>query len=355
MAGVAVVFAAVERSGTPLRGLDLDLPAGEVLALLGPAGAGKTAALRLAAGLDRAERGSVLVGGRSPGGWRPPDAPCSFMVPPASLPPRRTLAEAVAEPLALPARDRAARVARALTLVGLDGQDQRPIGSLAPLGRLRAALARALAAEAPLLLLDDPLAGLPPAERAGFAQALRPLLRQRAHTVLIATREGAEAMTLADRIAVLEAGRIAQCGPPRTLYETPETLLVASLMGEANRLPGTVQWLGAGECGVQLDCGPAVEARAGDLAGPGSRCLVLVRPERVAVAALSAEEMGEGALPAAVRDVVFLGDHVRVALELGRGGWLVARRPPAGRLPRPGGPAAVAWDAGAAIAFRAFA
>jgi hypothetical protein len=104
---------------------------------------------------------------------------------------------------------------------------------------------------------------------------------------------------------------------------------------------------------VRLDCGPVVEARHIDAGGPGSRCIVTVRPDKVAVAAMSAEEMGEGALPAQLRDAIFLGDHLRVLLEIGEGGRLVATRPVGARLPRPGGPASVAWDPYAAFAYRA--
>jgi putative spermidine/putrescine transport system ATP-binding protein len=182
---------------------------------------------------------------------------------------------------------------------------------------------------------------------------LRGLFRRIGTTVLLATRDGDEAMLLADRIVVLEAGTLAQEGTPQSLYEEPANAFVASLVGENNRLPGTIEGMAEGECRVRLDCGPVVEARAADAGGPGSRCIVAVRPERVAVAAMAADDMGEGALPAALRDVVFLGDHVRLLLEIGRGGMLVAKRPAGSRMPRPGGPAAVAWDPYAAFAFRA--
>jgi ABC-type Fe3+/spermidine/putrescine transport system ATPase subunit len=219
------------------------------------------------------------------------------------------------------------------------------------------ALARALAPEQPVLLLDDPLAGLDPPARRALAFEWRRLFRRLGLTVLLATRDGEEAMALGDRVAVLEEGRIAQLDTPRRLYEDPATAFVASLAGENNRLPGTVEWREETECGVRLDCGSLVEARVADAGGPGSRCIVAVRPERVAVAALPAEEMGEGALPAVLRDTVFLGDHVRLLLELGsgagQGGLLVARRPPGSRMPVPGGPASVAWDPYAAFAYRA--
>ena len=129
-----------------------------------------------------------------------------------------------------------------------------------------------------------------------------------------------------------------QQGTPQQVYDDPATGFVAGLLGENNRLPGTVMALEGDECQVRLDCGPELWARRADAGGPGSRCIVAIRPERVAVAAMSAEEMGEGALAAALRDAIFLGDHVRLLLELGRGGVLVAKRPAGSRVPRIGGP-----------------
>ncbi|MBL6455633.1 ABC transporter ATP-binding protein [Belnapia sp. T6] len=344
----------VRRAAAGLRGIDLDLVRGEVLAVLAPGGAGKTALLRLVAGLDRPDAGRLLLAGRDLAPLSPPRRGLSLLDP--LLPERRSVQEVAGAMLPaydVPARDRPARIARALTALGLDGQEGKPVAQLGPAARCRLAFARALAPEQPVLLLDDPLVGLDPAPRRALGFELRRLFRRLDLSVLLATREGEEAMALADRVAVIEDGEIAQCAPPRLLYEEPATAFVAGLLGENNRLPGTVEWREETECAVRLDCGPVVEARVADAGGPGSRCIVAVRPERVAVAALPAEEMGEGALPAALRDTVFLGDHVRLLLELGEGGMLVSRRPPGSRNPVPGGPASVAWDPYAAFAYRA--
>ena len=349
-------FDGVRKTGAGLHEIGFEVARGESLALLGPAGAGKTALLRLLAGLERPDAGRVLLAGRDLAPLSAPRRGLALMDPAATLDARRTVQEVVAQPLSgfdVPSRDRPARVARALTLLGLDGLEGRKLGQLGPLPRLRVALARALAPEQPVLLLDDPLAGLDPPARRALGFELRGLVRRLGLTVLLATRDGEEAMALGDRVAVLEDGRIAQLDTPRRLYEEPATAFVASLAGENNRLPGTVDWREEEECGVRLDCGPLVEARVADAGGPGSRCIVAVRPERVAVAAIPAEDMGEGALPAALRDTVFLGDHVRLLLELGSGGLLVAKRPPGSRMPVPGGPASVAWDPYAAFAYRA--
>lgn len=347
-------FEMVTQAKAGLVGIDFAVTRGETLALLGATGAGKTALLRLLAGQARPEAGRVLLAGRDLAPQAPPRRGLAIFDP--LLPTRGSVQDAVSQPLAtydIAARDRPARIARALTLLGLDGFEGRPLAALGAVPRLRVALARVIAPEQPLLVLDDPLAGLDPPARCALSFELRRILRRIGVTVLLATRDAEEAMVLADRIAVLEDGSIAQLEAPQRLYEEPATAFIASLVGENNRLPGTVEWREEDECGVRLACGPLVEARVADVGGPGSRCIVAIRPEKVAVAAIPAEEMGEGALPAALRDSVFLGDHVRLLLEVGEGGMLVAKRPPGTRMPVPGGPASVAWDPYVAFAYRA--
>jgi ABC-type Fe3+/spermidine/putrescine transport system ATPase subunit len=164
-------------------------------------------------------------------------------------------------------------------------------------------------------------------------------------------------VTLSDRIAVLAGGRLRQAGTPLALYEEPASAFVAGFLGENNRLTGTVVGLDEERASVRLDCGPTVEAVLAD-AGLGEPCVVSVRPERIAVAAVAAAEMGEGALPATVRDVIFQGDHIRLRLEVGLPGAppsAVSVKRPAG-VPlaglQPGQPAAIAWQPHHARAFR---
>ncbi|MCB4823556.1 ABC transporter ATP-binding protein [Roseicella aerolata] len=347
-------FESVRKPALGLHGIDLALPRGACTVLLGPAGAGKSGALRLMAGLASPDTGRLLLEGgdfhRPPPGWRG----TGTFLPAEALPRGRSVEQVVTELLrGLPPRERAAHLARALTALGLDGQEATPLSRLSAPQQCRVALARALAPQPSLLLLDDPLEGQEHATRQRLALELRALVRRFGLTVAVATREAEEAMLLADHLAVLEEGQVAQAGTPQQVYEEPASAFVASLVGENNRLPGTVMALDGEECQVRLDCGPELWARRGDAGGPGSRCIVAVRPERVAVAAMSAEEMGEGALPATLQDVIFLGDHLRLLLAVGRGGALVARRPPGSRVPRIGGPASVAWDPYAAFAFRA--
>jgi putative spermidine/putrescine transport system ATP-binding protein len=207
--------------------------------------------------------------------------------------------------------------------------------------------------EPPIVLLDEPLGALDKALREEMQLEIRHLHQRLGVTMMYVTHDQAEALTLSDRIAVFEGGRIRQLADPRTLYDRPADAFVAGFVGENNLLPGTVAEREGDDCMVRLACGPLVPAQAVDCGGPGEGCLVAVRPERVAVAGVAASDLGGGAWPATLREAIFLGDHVRLRLAFGDGGDILAKRPAgAGPLPEPGGPAAIAWPDGAAFAFR---
>ncbi|MFC7553596.1 ABC transporter ATP-binding protein [Pseudoroseomonas wenyumeiae] len=204
------------------------------------------------------------------------------------------------------------------------------------------------------MLLDEPLGALDKALREEMQFEIRDIHQRLGVTMMYVTHDQQEALTLSDRIAVFEGGLIRQLAPPRAIYDRPANAFVAGFVGENNRLPGRVLTRDAEEARIALDCGPEVLARAADDLAPGALCLVTIRPERVAVAGVAAAELGEGAMPAMVREAIFQGDHVRLKLALGDGGEILAKRPVGGTtLPEPGSVAAVAWEAGQALAFAA--
>ncbi|MCK8783484.1 ABC transporter ATP-binding protein [Roseomonas sp. NAR14] len=356
MTATLLRFEGVDKSwadGTPvLQGLDLAVPEGEATVLLGPGGSGKAMALALAAGLHAPDSGRILLRDRDLAGL-PPERRGTVLVSPAQ---DRFPAGLVPErggglwrwrrtgpgPRGGPGQGSAQGGAQGATLTALlDRLDRDGL----------AFLARGLAAPAgvpPVLLLDEPFEGLDPAARLGLRLSLRTVQRRLGLTLLHATRDPYEAMLLADRLAVLDGGVLQQVGTPRQVYERPATARAARALGEVNLLPGVVLSAEDGECRVLLDAGPTVEARQADVAGAGTRCVVALRPERVVVAPVEAEMLGEGALPARLLETVFLGDHVRLRLALGEGGarrageLLVTRPATGGALPQPGGPAAVA-------------
>jgi putative spermidine/putrescine transport system ATP-binding protein len=336
--------------------LNLDIARGELLTLLGPSGSGKTTTLMMLAGFEAPTAGRILLEGRNIAPMPPHRRGIGVVFQSYALFPHMSVAENVAFPLSIrgiPRAERDARVARALAMVRLEGFADRRPAQLSGGQQQRVALARALVFEPPIVLLDEPLGALDKALREEMQLEIRHLHQRLGVTMMYVTHDQAEALTLSDRIAVFEGGRVRQVADPRRLYEEPADAFVAGFVGENNLLPGRILGRDGGTCRVRLACGPIVEARAVDCGGPGEACLVAIRPERIAVAAVPAAELGEGALPATLREAIFLGDHVRLRLSLGEGGEILAKRPAGmGALPEPGGPAAIAWAEGAALAFR---
>jgi putative spermidine/putrescine transport system ATP-binding protein len=268
-----------------------------------------------------------------------------------------SVAENVGFPLSVRGIGRAerdAQVVKALSMVRLEGYaDRRPV-QLSGGQQQRVALARALVFEPPIVLLDEPLGALDKALREEMQLEIRHIHQRLGVTMMYVTHDQAEALTLSDRIAVFEGGRIRQLADPKRLYDRPADAFVAGFVGENNLLPGTIEARDGDDCTVRLACGPVVAAQAVDCGAAGQRCLVAIRPERVAVAGMAASDLGEGALSAVLQEAIFLGDHVRLRLSMGDGGEILAKRPAGiGSLPEPGGPAAIAWPDGAAFAFRA--
>ncbi|WP_137127936.1 ABC transporter ATP-binding protein [Roseomonas sp. HF4] len=346
------------RAGGPaaVEALDLDIARGELLTLLGPSGSGKTTTLMMLAGFEAPSAGRILLEGRDIARLAPHRRGIGVVFQSYALFPHMDVAGNVGFPLSVRGvgrADRDARVARALAMVRLEGLAERRPSELSGGQQQRVALARALVFEPPIVLLDEPLGALDKALREEMQLEIRHLHRRLGVTMMYVTHDQAEALTLSDRIAVFEGGRVRQLAAPRMLYERPADAFVAGFVGENNLLRGTIQERDGDECLVRLDCGPLVPAQAADCGGPGEGCVVAVRPERVAVAGVAASDLGGGAWPATLQEAIFLGDHVRLRLAFGDGGEVLAKRPAgAGALPDPGGPAAIAWPEGAAFAFR---
>ncbi|WP_198373733.1 ABC transporter ATP-binding protein [Roseomonas rosulenta] len=360
MAETLVRFEGVRKTygggAAAVRSLDLDIARGELLTLLGPSGSGKTTTLMMLAGFERPSAGRILLEGRDIARLAPHRRGIGVVFQSYALFPHMSVAENVAFPLqvrGVARNDQAKRVAKALAMVRLEGFAERRPAQLSGGQQQRVALARALVFEPPIVLLDEPLGALDKALREEMQLEIRHLHQRLGITMLYVTHDQAEALTLSDRIAVFEGGLVRQVADPRALYDRPADAFVAGFVGENNLLPGTIVARDEDECRVRLACGPVVSAQAVDCGGVGEACLVAVRPERVAVAGVTASDLGEGALPAVVTEAIFLGDHVRLRLAMGDGGEMLAKRPAGmGALPAPGGPAAIAWPEGAAFAFR---
>ena len=314
--GVRKSFARTEA----LRGVDLDVTAGSLVAVLGPSGCGKTTLLRVIAGFERPEAGSVAVGDRmvsGPGVHVAPERRRVGIVPQEqALFPHLSVADNVAYGLggvrgrrrAVPAR---ARVEAMLELTGLDGLGARMPHELSGGQQQRVALARALAPEPSVVLLDEPFAGLDAALRAGLRQEVAGILRAAATTALVVTHDQEEALAMADSVAVMRQGEIVQHAAPDDVYHRPADLWVASFVGGANILPGRALGSGRVTCALgNLSCA------GGPDGGPVS---VVVRPEQITLSPVQ----GNGS--AVVEQREYFGHDALVWIALPDGTRVLAR------------------------------
>ncbi len=244
-----------------VQGVTFTVREGEVFALIGPSGSGKSSTLRLIAGFERPDRGTIAIGDRTvagPGASVPPERRGVGMVfQDYALFPHLTVAENVAFGLhRVPRAERARRVEQVLALVGLASFGHRYPHQLSGGQQQRVALARALAPAPAVILLDEPLSNLDADLRDQTRRELARILRVTGSTAVFVTHDQQEAFVLADRVAILAAGRIEQVGTPEEVYERPATRFVADFVGEADFLPASVH-------------GPALVTELGTLPNPG--------------------------------------------------------------------------------------
>ncbi|WP_024754973.1 ABC transporter ATP-binding protein [Streptomyces exfoliatus] len=294
-------------SAVALDGLDLDVAPGELLALLGPSGCGKTTALRVLGGFEKPDEGHVLLDGEDivPVAAERRDTAMVFQS--YSLFPHLTAADNVAFGLRMRkvrTAERRARAAELLELVGLAGHGDRFPHQLSGGQQQRVALARALALRPRLLLLDEPLSALDARVRLTLREEIRRLQLELGITTVFVTHDQEEALSMADRVAVMNGGRLEQCASPTELYERPATDFVAEFIGTMNRIPGRADGDGTVDVlGVRLP----VEGPAGS--GPVT---ALVRPEALEI---EAEDGGTGRIVA----TAFHGPTTRVRVALADG------------------------------------
>ncbi len=293
-----------------LNGLSLTLAPGELVALLGPSGCGKTTALRLVAGLEEANSGRVVFGGEDVTNLPANKREIGMVFQAYSLFPHMTAMQNVAFGLQLHkvgAAERRKRAAETLELVGLSAHANKFAHQLSGGQQQRVALARALAIQPKVLLLDEPLSALDAKVRSRLRDEIRRVQLEVGITTLFVTHDQEEALAIADRVGVMNAGRIEQLGPPVEVYSRPATPFVASFVGLTNRLAGMVRGGAVDVRGTRL---PLVQPEAPD--GPA---VALVRPE--AVTLTTDGQLASGPLVGIVIATAFLGATSRVTVDLG--------------------------------------
>jgi spermidine/putrescine ABC transporter ATP-binding subunit len=310
---------------TAVKAASLDFVENEFFALLGPSGCGKTTLLRMIAGFARPDEGSILLDGADMTALRPNRRPVNLMFQSYALFPHMTVAQNVAYGLEMEGLARAEitrRVGEILEMTELAGFSARKPDSLSGGQRQRVALARALVKRPRVLLLDEPLGALDKKLREQMQLELKRMQHEVGITFVIVTHDQEEALVMADRIAVLNAGEIVQVGSPRELYEYPSNRFVAGFIGKMNFFPGRVSAGGLAFGADNLLAGALPEGISGE-------AVAAVRPERLS---LAAEKPGKdlNALPAQIADIAYHGQDLNVHLAVEGAGDRVLVRQPAG-------------------------
>jgi putative spermidine/putrescine transport system ATP-binding protein len=312
-----------------LDGIDLDVSAGEFFTLLGPSGSGKTTTLRLIAGFERPDGGRVELAGEDVTGLPPDERNVNTVFQDYALFPHMSVGDNVAYGLRVkkvPKAEREQRVAEALAMVRLDGyQDRRP-SQLSGGQRQRVALARALVNRPRVLLLDEPLGALDLKLRQQLQVELKRIQSEVGITFIYVTHDQDEALTMSDRIAVMDGGRVIQVGAPNEVYDEPESGFVAGFVGVSNLLELPVERVEQGTATLKLGPNDHVTTEAGTLTA-GKTAIVTIRPERIAIAD-GGQRAADTTCHASgvVRESLYAGPMTRFVVSLDGGGELMVVR-----------------------------
>lgn len=290
-------------SAVAVDDLTLSVRKGEVLCLLGPSGCGKTTTLRMIAGFMEPEAGSILIDGREATGLPPYRRDTGMVFQGYALFPHMTVEQNVAFGLVninVPRKERDARVAEMLELVELSHLAKRYPKQLSGGQQQRVALARALAIRPAVLLLDEPFSNLDTQLRVRLRDELKRLIGKIDVTTILVTHDQEEAIVFADRIAVLNAGRLAQLGTPSEIYETPANAFVANFVGECTLLEGR----------IERDVFTSSRGLSFPLQGTSGDAMLMIRPEHISLGD------GPGSIAALVKSAVFTGGVTRLVLSM---------------------------------------
>jgi spermidine/putrescine transport system ATP-binding protein len=331
--------------------IDLELAGGEFFTLLGPSGCGKTTTLRMVAGFEEPDAGQVLIDGEDVAQLPAYKRPTNTVFQSYALFPHMSVAENVGfglrrKKVAKDEIDR--RVAAELERVGLASEANRRPNQLSGGMQQRVALARALVNLPKVLLLDEPLGALDLKLRKGLQVELKRIQREVGITFIYVTHDQEEALTMSDRIAVMNRGKVEQVADPEAVYERPATTFVAGFIGVSNLMPAIVEQADGARTRVRLDAGVEIEASGNGLA-TGERCHAVVRPEKLAIA-LREDSTRDGwpSVEGTVESSVYLGTATQIVVRLAGDVPMTVLVPNAdeaerGRLPGGGADVRLSW------------
>ena len=301
-----------------VKDLNLELPKGEFLTMLGPSGSGKTTCLMMLAGFETATHGDILLDGVSINNIPPHQRGIGMVFQNYALFPHMTVAENLAFPLEvrkIAKAERETKILRALDMVEMGSFAGRRPSQLSGGQQQRIALARALVFEPELVLMDEPLGALDKQLREKMQFEITNLAHALGITVVYVTHDQTEALTMSDRVAVFNDGRIQQLASPDSLYEEPENSFVAQFIGENNTLDGEVKNLSKNMAVVQLDDGSLIDCKPVNVEKVGDRTKVSIRPERVEYNKKRIKKQAH-TLTAEVLEFIYMGDIFRTRLRV---------------------------------------
>jgi putative spermidine/putrescine transport system ATP-binding protein len=297
--------------------LDLEIARGEFVSLLGPSGSGKTTLLMMLAGFEQPTSGNIAMAGRRIDELPPHKRNMGVVFQSYALFPHMTVRDNIAFPLKMRGVSKAAiaeRVARVLDMVKLGTMADRKPQQLSGGQQQRVALARALVFEPQVVLMDEPLGALDKKLREQMQLDIRELHRRLGLTIVFVTHDQDEALTMSDRVAVFNHGRIEQVGSPRDIYDEPRTNFVAEFIGETNLLRCVVDEQTGDALRVTSESGLTLSAHAGSGRVGESHVQVSIRPEAIRI---NDPGMAANGLRARIVDAVYFGDHLRLVATVG--------------------------------------
>ena len=299
-----------------VKDLNLDIPKGEFLTMLGPSGSGKTTCLMMLAGFETPTSGEIYLDGDPISNIPPNKRGIGMVFQNYALFPHMTVKENLMFPLEvrkIPTDDISKKVKNALEMVELQDFGNRMPLQLSGGQQQRVALARALVFEPRLVLMDEPLGALDKNLREQMQYEIKHIHEKIGITVVYVTHDQSEALTMSNRIAVFNDGKIQQISSPDVLYEKPTSAFVAQFIGENNQLKGKVESLDGNNCVVVTETGEKIHALKVNINNVGDKSLISLRPERVVI---NSSQKFENNFDAKVKELIYLGDHIRTRLEI---------------------------------------